>query len=177
MEKEIWKPIPNTNNKYEASNLGNIRSFYSGKPLIKKQNKSKKGYMRVRMLKKTCNVHRLILKAFKPVPNDEKLVVNHIDGNKSNNNINNLEWCTQKYNIFHSNMLGKHYVFTDNDREKCKEKRLNSLRKKVLCIETQEIFVSISAAARAKNTYVQSICNCCNKKIKSAGGYHWMYAA
>ena len=74
-------------------------------------------------------------------------------------------------------MLGKHYVFTDNDREKCKEKRLNSLRKKVLCIETQEIFVSISAAARAKNTYVQSICHCCNKKIKSAGGYHWMYAA
>ena len=175
--QEIWQPIPNTKNLYEASSLGNIRSLHNGKIKILRLCKNSRGYLTVYILGKVFNVHRLILKTFKPNTNEKELVVNHIDGNKTNNNLNNLEWCTQKYNILHSKKMGRHHVFSDFEREKSKNKRLNLIRKKVLCIETNEIFESISAAAKAKNTYVQSICHCCNKKLNSAGGYHWQYAA
>ena len=175
--QEIWKPIPNTKNQYEASNFGNIRSLRKGKIKILRLCKNSRGYMSVGVFGKVFSVHRLILKTFKPIPNENKFVINHIDGDKTNNNLNNLEWCTQKFNISHSKMMGRHYVFSDDEREKAKDNRLNAIRKKVLCIETNEIFESISAAARAKNTYVQNICHCCNKKLNSAGGYHWEYAA
>lgn len=175
--QEIWKSIPNTNNQYEVSNMGNIRSLRFGKIKVLKSTKNSRGYLAVTILGKVSNVHRLILKTFKPILNEKELVVNHIDGDKTNNNLNNLEWCTQKYNILHSSKMGKHHIFSDYEREKSKDKRLNSIRKKVLCIETNEIFESISAAAKAKNTYVQNICHCCKKKLNSAGGYHWEYAA
>ena len=51
-------------------------------------------------------VHRLVLSTFKPVPNMDKLDVNHIDGNKLNNNIENLEWCTRSENIKHAYKTG-----------------------------------------------------------------------
>lgn len=174
--KEIWKPINNTNNLYEVSNLGNVRSLKSGnienlKPFVNAHK-----YISVKIFDKVINVHRAVLEAFKPIPNMENLVVNHIDGNKSNNTVNNLEWCTTKYNIFHSQLMGKHYCFTDTDREISKKNRLNAVRKKVMCIDTNEIFASMTAAAKAKNTYPQNISLCCNKKLNSAGGYHWQYA-
>lgn len=175
--QEIWKPIPNTKNQYEASNLGNIRSLRKGKIKILRLCKNSRGYMSVGVFGKVYNVHRLILKTFKPISNEKNLVINHIDGNKTNNNLNNLEWCTQKYNIFHARLFGRFKSWTDEDRAKGEKNRLKAVRKKVLCIETNEIFESISAAARAKNTYVQNICHCCNKKINSAGGFHWEYAA
>lgn len=175
--KEIWKPIQNTNKLYEVSNFGNIRSLKFGKIKNLKLSINGRKYVCVGIFGKIKNVHRIVLETFKPVSNMKNLVVNHIDGNKTNNNLNNLEWCTQKYNIFHSKLIGKHYCFTDEDRENSKNNRLSAIRKKVICIETNEIFESITAAAKAKNTYVQNICHCCNKKINSAGGYHWEYAA
>ena len=95
-EEEIWKPIPYYED-YEASNLGNVRSIKFGRKVVLKPNKCRNGYFRVSIYvrgvcKRTIQVHQLIAMAFL---NHNKLdrnkVVNHIDFNKTNNNINNLE--------------------------------------------------------------------------------------
>ena len=74
--------------------------FASGILVVKLQNKDDR---------KTLQVHRLIAKTFCPIDDDEKKVVNHKDGNKTNNNINNLEWITQGQNVQHAhdNKLNK----------------------------------------------------------------------
>lgn len=170
--EEIWKPLK-FNKNYEVSNFGNVRNK---KKQILSPGCTSKGYLVVCISGKSYNIHRLVAITFKPTPNFKNLVVNHIDCNKLNNNINNLEWCTQKYNIFHSIKNNNHYNFSDYDREKSKNNRLNARRKKVICIETKEIFISISEAARAKNIKVQNICKCCKKIIKTTGNFHWEYA-
>ena len=100
---EIWKDIPGYEGKYEVSNLGNVRSLNynrSGEPKLLKQG-NVNGYKVVILYKdgkkKTCNVHRLVAMTFIPNP-DNLPIVNHKDEDKSNNNVNNLEWCTYKYN-------------------------------------------------------------------------------
>ena len=169
---EIWKPI-HFNKDYEVSNLGNVRN--KNKKILSPAVNSK-GYLVINIKTKSYNIHRLVAIAFKPISNYKNLVVNHIDSNKLNNNINNLEWCTQKYNIFHSMINGHHYNFSDEDRKKSEENRLNARRKKIFCIETKEIFVSISEAARKYNLKVQNICKCCKGQKGTAGNFHWKYA-
>lgn len=170
--KEIWLPIQNTNNEYFVSNYGNVKHF----DRISKQTVNGRGYLCVGIFQKTKNVHRLVAETFKKLPDFTNLVVNHIDGNKLNNRLDNLEWCTQRYNILHSKLLNRHYIFSDDDRNKSRENRLNSLRKKVMCIETKEVFCSVSDAAKSKNVQIANICKCCKAKLNSTGGFHWKYA-
>lgn len=97
--EEIWKPVPGYEGKYEVSNIGNIKSAKTGK-LLKPQN-SGNGYFKVRLSRNGqvfgAWVHRLVAAAF--IPNENNLpVVDHKDGNKKNNAVDNLEWCTQKEN-------------------------------------------------------------------------------
>ena len=105
---EIWKPIEQLNGRYEISNQGRIRGVWSGK--ILKLFKSNAGYLQARVYKGnnknvTVYVHRLVAMAF--VPNtDNKRDVNHIDGNKSNNSVINLEWVTPKENVNHAQRMG-----------------------------------------------------------------------
>ena len=174
--QEIYKTIHYGDGTYQVSNLGNVRRVTQKEVRILSQSKTGKGYYCVGILGKAKNVHRLVAETFKPVPSFKNLVVNHIDGNKLNNCITNLEWVTQKYNIFHSFMMNKHYIFTDTDREKSKNNRLNAIRKKVRCLETQVIYESISSAARLNNLKVQNICKCCKYKTRTTGGFHWEYA-
>lgn len=104
---EIWKDIQGYNGKYQVSNLGNVRS-------LKWNNTNQTrlltpfmngGYLRVgfRVNKILHNhlIHVLVAKAFIPNPHN-KSIVNHIDGNKLNNNVNNLEWVTSSENAKHA---------------------------------------------------------------------------
>lgn len=97
---ERWKKIRNTT--YEVSNLGRVRTKEGN---IKKLFEDNKGYMRLQLYVngKRINkrVHRLVAEAFIPNP-DNKPTVNHKDGNKKNNSVENLEWATYSENQYHS---------------------------------------------------------------------------
>lgn len=130
--KEIYKNIPGYNGKYQVSNLGNVRSLYHSEPRILKQiNRDKYGHKNVELYKdgvrKKFLVHRLVAEAFIPNP-DNLPCINHKDENPANNEVSNLEWCTNKYNVQYS------------------------LATKVKCVETGIIYNSIRDTAVAFNT-------------------------
>lgn len=104
--KEIWKPIENYE-QYSISNLGNVYS--SKRNRILKPTNTTKGYVQVHLSKNgnvvNAPIHRLVAKAFIANPFN-KLQVNHIDGNKHNNRVENLEWCTNSENQKHAIKLG-----------------------------------------------------------------------
>lgn len=93
---------------YYALDNGNIYSEKTHHILSKHLDKD--GYEKVRLItedgRHTFSVHRLILESFHPIPNMESMQVNHIDGNKQNNSLNNLEWCTCSENIHHAYKIG-----------------------------------------------------------------------
>lgn len=109
-EKEIWKrvDVDCVSKYYEISNMGNVRSI-SKTDLTKIKNLSKidtgKGYERIAIKTKTALIHRLVAQSFLPNPNN-KPHVNHIDGNKKNNNVSNLEWITNIENLNHARATG-----------------------------------------------------------------------
>jgi len=102
--KEVWKTINRYEGLYEVSNVGRVASFKSGTRVILKVNSSTRdGYFRIMIghyrnaikNRKSYLVHRLVAEAFIRNP-ENKPEVNHKDGNKANNSIKNLEWCTKK---------------------------------------------------------------------------------
>lgn len=106
---EIWKPVEITKGFIEVSNTGRVRSLLRGTPYILKAQADKKGYLRVRMTiereKMSIKVHREVAKAFIPNPNNLPQV-NHKDGDKRNNRVENLEWCTNRQNQIHAIVMG-----------------------------------------------------------------------
>ena len=106
LPKQIWKDIPRYEGKYQVSNTGKVRSLNykrTGKTKILKPHTNRDGYKTVNLLKpgekyKPYYVHRLVAQAFIPNPNNWPQV-NHIDEDKANNVVWNLEWCTQQYNM------------------------------------------------------------------------------
>ena len=99
---ETWKPIFYYDN-YEVSNTGKVRNKKTGR--ILKSTTSNSGYTMVCLSRrgkiKSISVHRLVMETFKPVQNMDELQVNHIDWDKTNNNLENLEWVTRQENLLH----------------------------------------------------------------------------
>lgn len=130
MEQEQWKPIQEFNGEYEVSNLGRVRSmkrYYGMVGRIMPQTIQRKGYYAVTFHmnnKAYCRkVHRLVIEAFTPNP-DNLPCINHIDGNKLNNHVSNLEWCTYQHNMQHavSTGLTHPHRWTDDERKQISER-------------------------------------------------------
>lgn len=113
--KEIWKDIKGYENLYKVSNLGRIKSIskntknqHAYQEIILKDIYDKDGYCQVNLYKnrkgKTYKVHRLVALAF--LGEYYNLEVNHKDGNKKNNCVNNLEWCSRSENTIHAYKIG-----------------------------------------------------------------------
>lgn len=106
MKKESWKQCEE-NLKWEISSHGNLRWFATKQPA--KMYKHKSGYWCVsytlKAVSKSCKIHRLVAKAFLPTV-EGKDCINHIDGVKTNNYIENLEWCTKAENNKHAWRMG-----------------------------------------------------------------------
>lgn len=120
---EMWKTIEGTEGTYEVSNTGKVRSnnyLGHGKQQELSLAKDQKGYLRVRIYKdgsrKTIKVHREVAKAFIPNP-ENKAEVNHKDGNKENNHVDNLEWATPGENTAHAYGSG----LKEKTREWCRQ--------------------------------------------------------
>lgn len=160
--EEAWKDIVGYEGKYQVSNLGRVKSFKHRKPHIMVGSVSHDGYQLVLLSSGGKNigksVHRLVAQAFLSNPNNYP-VVNHKDGNKLNNIVDNLEWCTYSENILHS-------MYVLNDNVNCT---------KIKCLETGEIFPSVSVAARKTGRDRKSITQAADhlRGNKGACGLHW----
>lgn len=184
--KEIYVPIEGYE-KYEISNMGNVKNSITGK--IISQRKSN-GYKRVNLRKgnvkyekpHVANVHRLVAAAF--VYNDSpdtKTYVNHIDGNKENNEATNLEWCTARENTLHAIRTGLMHCDYKRNGEITAEK----MRKPVIQMDMVGNVINTfdSAADAAKTIHnrgtIETAANCigkaCLNKIRQAYGYKWKF--
>lgn len=105
MEKRINDFLPNIKDLYTINDNGEIFSDISGK--MKTRNKGNTEYQIINFMtqegkKKTYRVHRLVMMAFKPIEDMDNLEVNHMDGDKKNNALSNLEWCSASENQKHA---------------------------------------------------------------------------
>ena len=149
--------------KYEVSNLGKIRNIKSGK--ILKPQLDRDGYLRLCLYennkRKNLFLHRIIATTFIDNP-EGKPCVNHIDENKLNNDLRNLEWCSVRENMIHGTR-------TKRVAEKLSQKVIQlDLNDNVL-----NEFESMVQAERETGIPNGSISRCCNGKLKSAGGFKW----
>ena len=150
--EEIWKDIKGYDGLYQVSNLGNVKSlnfnhFPNKQKILKPRNAG-------RYNKQNVLIHRLVAEAFIPNPNNYPCI-NHKNKNTYDNKINNLEWCTHKYNMRYS------------------------LAKKVNQYDLQGNYIKtwdcIKDASNELNIRNYSISLCCKGKYKNVGGFKWKY--
>lgn len=178
--EEIWKDIKGYEGLYQISNFGNVKSlpkfrvkYHTGEIILKQQN-SANGYKQINLYKnnkhRTEKIHRLVAEAFIPNP-ENKPEVNHIDGDKTNNYIGNLEWNTRKENGKHAWNIGlfKHY----SPPPPKQKKKVNQYSLDGKFIRTWNGLVD---ASRELNISHDGICNCCVGRQKQCGGYIWKHA-
>lgn len=159
------------NGLYQVSNLGNVRSLNYNKAKkiqhLKKVVINKRGYLAVGLSKngifKIKTVHRLVAETFISNPNNLPQV-NHIDENKLNNSVTNLEWCTNKYNINYGTR-----------KERISEKK----GRKIIQLDKDDNIIKVwngtCQASKELKINEGNIWEACNNKRKTAGKYKWKY--
>lgn len=181
-----WRDIPTMNGRYQVSNTGEVRNARTGHRITHYINEH--GYCVVGFYNKEKGhtdhhkVHRLVAEAF--IPNTEgKRTVNHIDGNKLNNNAENLEWATHKENLNHAIKSGL-VVRSEKQRKAASE---NVKKNRLLAKPEKKVFLtdlvghkmefpSIRSAADWVDGVPSGITLCCQGKKKTYKGYKWGYA-
>lgn len=181
MKKIIYKNIEFYKIKnfpdYYISKCGKVLSLRTNNKKILK-NRKNNGYVSIILYKKKYKyydklIHRLVAQQFILNPQN-KPQVNHINGIKTDNNINNLEWCSSSENIKHSyrilnkisTMSGKFGKLHPNSR-KIKQLDLNN--------NLIKVWDSMMDIQRDLNMHYQSVYSCCNGKIKKSNGFKWKY--
>lgn len=156
---------------YQVSNLGRIKSLnYNNQgyeQVLKIDVNKRNGYCHIRLYKeKSCSrfrIHRLVAQAFIPNP-DNLPQVNHKNEIKTDNRVENLEWCTSKYNVNYGNRVNKFRL---------------SKKKPIWQLDLQNnIIKKWASSLDAQNelgTKRSHISQCCNNKRKTAGGYKWRW--
>lgn len=157
---EIWKDVEDYEEYYQISNLGRIRNKRENR--ILKPSKSG-GYLHISLsygIRKDVLIHRLVAKAF--IDNPLNLsYVNHKDENKLNNSVENLEWCTAKYNTsYGKGALARNQRIIQYDLQG------NAIK----------IWESIKEAGEELKISQAGISACCRNVNKTSGGYAWTYA-
>ena len=161
LESEQWRAVEGYPG-YEVSNLGRVRKNGKLTPL----HRAGKGYLRTTLQKdgkqKQDYIHRIVAKAFIPNP-ENKPTVNHIDGDKDNNRVSNLEWATYLENNLHAikNHLHRHYT----RRVKQYDLQGNLIAE----------YKTILEASRVTGVNTAGIGDTCRGTYKKSGGYIWRY--
>ncbi len=188
---EIWKPIKGYEDAYLVSNRGRIWSVRRRKPLTLSITRA--GYCRAHLsvdgIEKSCTVHRLVAMAF--IPNlENKPTVNHINENKQDNRIENLEWATHHEQNIHGTRIARVRKNTDYKARKIDYtivaakhdyyKINKSQMKPVLQFDKCGNFIArhegVASAARNVGISASHLCCCLKGRRKTSGGYQWKYA-
>ena len=163
--KEIWKDVEDYEGLYQVSNLGRVKSSYTNR--ILKGRKHTHGYLMVNLYKNSNvsnkMIHRLVAQAF--IPNSEnKPQVNHVDEDKTNNVVSNIEWMTATENINHG---------THNERM-AKTKSIPIIAINIKTGESQE-FYGTNECARQLDLNQGNITRVLKGRYKQTGGYTFKY--
>lgn len=168
---DIWADVKGSPG-YMVSRDGKVGSVKNGEIYILSPSDNGNGYLHVQLGRSRREyVHRLVAIAFIPNPNNYR-EVNHKDGNKKNNHVDNLEWCDRSYNLKHA------YKNELRDSIVAVEAMKKSHSKPVRIIETGEEFESVCECARYLNTVHGNINECLNPNIRTrhtCRGYHFEY--
>lgn len=181
--KEEWKDVVGYEGIYQVSNYGSVKSLerktFHGKVCFTSKEKPMKqclrgGYKTVCLrkdnAKKMQRVHRLVAQAFISNP-ENKQFVDHIDGDRLNNVVTNLRWCTPREN------MNNEVTYPRNRRalQEAWNKRSKKVYQYTLNGEFIQEWTNTSQASKATNATKQSIKLCCEGKYRSANGFRWSF--
>lgn len=192
LENEEWKPVTQFPSRYLISNMGRVWSIYSSCFLSPKRTKT--GYLRVSLCengyREECLIHRLVAVAFIDNP-ENKPTVNHINENKMDNRVDNLEWATYLEQNIHGTRIARAVAHTDwaERSQKIDYSVIASKHDYLHMNESQKTPVSqyslegvfmrnfsgISEAARTLGISAGGICSCVKGVRKTCGGFKWAY--